>query len=121
MFLSFLLNVGDGKLQDFCISLTSLPESVPVCKDVKKLMHFDFPDLGSKYRDEIALSQRAVLRTGNANSEELNNFVSDMTLGSSKQYVSVDKIYSTEEHELRCPVEPSNDISETVSLLDHQM
>lgn len=88
-------------------------------KDLENAHPLFLPSSGKNiYLDAIWLSELAALATGKTSLEEQSNFVGDLVSIEVKEFVSADIFDSTEEHELRYPVELLYNMAGWVSLPD---
>ncbi|CAJ2679392.1 unnamed protein product [Trifolium pratense] len=123
-FNKWLLQLGDGNIETICkdgeeiASWTRIPNQYliqPMGDPLKQIVESTYPNLKRHLWNEEYLRERAILTPLNETVDEINNYIVQITEGSTKQYRSSDEIDKTtdniSEQELMYPVEFLNSLS----------
>lgn len=105
---SLILDVGEGNLQSMSTALIFLPDFAEGVVNIDNLIKSFFPDIKSKYRKKLWLSQRAILPTINIQLGIMNESLRVLMPGKSRPYLNDDTIHNPEKFELRNAVEMLN-------------
>ncbi|KAK2379913.1 hypothetical protein QL285_067659 [Trifolium repens] len=122
-FNKWLLQLGDGNIETICkdgeeiASWTRIPNQYliqPMGDPLKQIVESTYPNLKRHLWNEEYLRERAILTPLNETVDEVNNYIVQITEGSTKQYRSSDEIDKTtdniSEQELMYPVEFLNSL-----------
>lgn len=121
LFLSWLLQFGEGKLQTVEKDLVRLPPSAKFWKIIHELIQSVFPRPQHNYYNKSWLDKCAILATLNGRLNMLIAAIISEIPGSWQELCNADTAQTADETELWCQIELLNSTSGTFSHTNHKL